>query len=130
MAASSNASVAETLNSFFRSVESLQLESVAPFFEEDAQMFSPLGAFPARLDGRAAIMAQFKAIADFVRQAPEPLKIEPRDLNIREHGDVALITFHLQPNAGPLHRRTFMMRRGASGWRIAHIHASIASTTM
>ena len=127
--AQTNASIAETLNSFFRSVESLQLENVAPFFEEDAQMFSPMGAYPARLDGRAAIMAQFKAIAEFARQAPEPLKIEPHDLNIRELGEIALITFHLKP-PGPLHRRTFVMRRGASGWKIAHIHASIASTTM
>ena len=127
--AQTNASVAETLNSFFRSVETLQLENVAPFFEEDAQMFSPMGAYPARLDGRAAIMAQFNAIAEFARQAPEPLKIEPHDLKIRELGEIALITFHLKM-AGPLHRRTFVMRRGASGWKIAHIHASIASTTM
>ncbi len=128
--AQTNASVAETLNSFFRAVESLQLENVAPFFEEDAQMFSPLGAYPARLDGRGEIMGQFKAIAEFARQAPEPLKIEPHDLKIRELGEIALITFHLKMAAGPLHRRTFVMRRGASGWRIAHIHASTASSTM
>jgi ketosteroid isomerase-like protein len=130
MAAATNTSIAETLNGFFRSVESLNLDNVATFFEDDAQMFTPLGAMPSRLDGRAAIITFFKAIADLAKQQPAPLKIEPQDLNIRELGDVALITFHLQLNAGPLHRRTFVMRRGTSGWRIAHIHASIASTTM
>jgi len=125
-----NSSVAETLNSFFRSVESLQIENVGQFFEDDAQMFTPFGAMPSRLDGRAAIMTFFKAVADMAKQQPAPLKIEPRDLNIRELGDIALITFHLQLNEGPLHRRTFVMHRSSSGWRIAHIHASTASTTM
>jgi hypothetical protein len=39
-----------------------------------------------------------------------------------------LITFHLRL-PGPLHRRSFVITKGASGWRIAHIHASIASPT-
>ncbi len=126
-----NASVAETLNSFFRSVESLNMDDVATYFEDDAQMFPPLGAFPSRLDGRAAIMPMFKAIADIAKNQPTPLKIEPSDLSIREFGDVALITFHLKlPGGAPLHRRTFVMRRGSNGWRVAHIHASHASTTM
>jgi len=128
--AATNTTVAETLNGFFRSVESLNLDNVASFFEDDAQMFTPLGAMPSRLDSRAAIINFFKAIADIAKNQAAPLKIEPQDLNIRELGDVALITFHLKLPAGPLHRRTFVMRRGASGWRIAHIHASIASTTM
>jgi ketosteroid isomerase-like protein len=127
--AESNTGVRETLYDFTRTVESLDLDKVAQFFEEDAQMFSPLGAFPSRLDGRAAIMNQFKAIAEAVRQMPVPLKIEPLDLVVREFGDFALLTFHLKLE-GPLNRRSFIMRRTGGSWRIAHIHASAASTTM
>ena len=124
----SNADVRETLNGFFRAVESMQLDRIAPFFEEDAQMFSPLGTYPARLDGRAAILAQFKAIAEAIKQMPSPLKIDPQQLIVRDFGDIALVTFHLEL-PGPLNRRTFIMHRTASGWRIAHIHASAATPT-
>src|SRR6266446_6234308 len=128
--ATNDANVAETLNNFFRAVESLNLDNVANFFEDDAQMFTPLGAMPSRLDGRAAIATFFKSIADIAKNQPAPLKIEPHDLSIRELGDVAVVTFHLKLNDQPLHRRSFIMHRGASGWRVAHIHASIASTVM
>lgn len=119
----------QTLQAFTRTVETLDLDKIAEYFEEDAQMFSPLGSYPARLDGRAAIMNQFKAIVETARAMPTPLKIEPIDLNVREFGDLALVTFHLNLQ-GPLHRRSFLMRRTGGRWRIAHIHASSASTTM
>jgi ketosteroid isomerase-like protein len=92
-------------------------------------MFSPLGTYPARLDGRAAILAQFKAIADAIKQMPAPLKIDPQHMAVREFGDLALVTFHLNLPGGPLHRRSFLLRRNANGWQIVHIHASAATPT-
>jgi hypothetical protein len=62
------------MKDFLRAVESLELARITPFFEEDAQMFSPLGTYAARLDGRPAIMEQFKSIAGFARAMPTPLK--------------------------------------------------------
>jgi ketosteroid isomerase-like protein len=126
--ADTNADIRQTLNGFFSAVESMQLDRIAPFFEEDAQMFSPLGAYPARLDGRVAIIAQFKAIAEAIKQMPSPLKIDPQQLVVREFGDLALVTFHLNL-PGPLHRRSFILRRTAGRWHIAHIHASAATPT-
>jgi ketosteroid isomerase-like protein len=126
--ADTNADIRQTLNGFFSAVESMQLDRIAPFFEEDAQMFSPLGAYPARLDGRTAIIAQFKAIAEAIKQMPSPLKIDPQQLVVREFGDLALVTFHLNL-PGPLHRRSFILRRTAGRWHIAHIHASTATPT-
>jgi len=118
----------ETLQQFFNAVMSQKLESIMGFFAEDAQMFSPMGTFPSRLDGRAAIGKQFGAILEAVKaQAGGTLKLEPQDIDVRELGtDAALITFHLKM-PGPLHRRSFVMTRNSGGWRIAHIHASIAS---
>jgi len=109
---------------------SQNLEKILAFFNEDAQMFSPLGTYPARLDGRAAIGKQFASIMEAIKSQPGGgLKIEPQDLDARELApNAALITFHLRL-PGPLHRRSFVMTKGASGWRIAHIHASITSPT-
>ena len=71
--ADANTDVRETLDRFFRAVESRELDRIAPFFEEDAQMFSPLGTYAARLDGRAAIMEQFGAIqVSAVQPIPRP----------------------------------------------------------
>ena len=91
-------------------------------------MFSPLGTYPARLDGRAAIMEQFKAISEALKQMPTPIRIDPQEMVVREFGDIALVTFHLKL-PGPLHRRSFILRKRDGRWRIAHIHASIASPT-
>jgi len=121
-----NADVHETLDRFFRAVESRELDRIAPFFEEDAQMFSPLATYPARLDGRAAIIEQFKAISEALKQMPTPIRIDPQELVVREFGDIALATFHLKL-PGPLHRRSFILRKRDGHWHIAHIHASIAS---
>ena len=126
--ADGNADVRETLDRFLRAVESRELERIAPFFEEDAQMFSPLGTYPARLDGRAAVMEQFKAISEALKQMPTSIRIDPQELIVREFGDIALLTFHLKL-PGPLHRRSFVLRKRDGRWRIAHIHASIASAT-
>jgi ketosteroid isomerase-like protein len=123
-----NADIRETLDRFFRAVESRELDRIAPFFEEDAQMFSPLGTYPARLDGRAAVMDQFKAISEALKQMPTPIRIDPQELVVREFGDIALATFHLKL-PGPLHRRSFILRKHDERWHIAHIHASIASAT-
>ena len=126
--AQGNSEVRETLDGFFRAVEARDLDRIAPYFEEDAQMFSPLGTYPARLDGRAAIMEQFKAISEALKQMPTPIRIDPQELVVRELGDIVLVTFHLKL-PGPLHRRSFILRKRDGRWRIAHIHASIASAT-
>jgi ketosteroid isomerase-like protein len=122
--------VLDTLNQFLDAVMAQKLEPIMAFFNDDAQMFSPLGTYPARLDGRAEIGKQFASIMETIKSLPGGgLKIEPQDIDVRELApNAALITFHLRL-PGPLHRRSFVMTRGASGWRIAHIHASIASPT-
>src|ERR1700722_4960751 len=116
-----------TLNEFLAAVMSQKLESIMAFFNEDAQMFSPLGAFPARLDGRGAIRKQFEVIMEDFKAPPGAgIKLEPQDPDAREWApNTVLFTFHLRL-PGPLHRRSILMTHGASGWRIAHIHASIA----
>ncbi len=120
----------DTLNQFLAAVMSQKHDRIMAFFNDDAQMFSPLGTYDTRLDGRGAIGKQFESILEVVKSQPGGgLKIEPQDIDARELApNVALITFHLRL-PGPLHRRSFVMTKGANGWRIQHIHASIASAT-
>jgi len=120
----------ETFHQFLNAVMSQKHDNIMQFFGDDAQMFSPLGTFASRLDGKGAIGKQFQSILDTVKtQFAGGLKIEPKDLSMRELADnVVLITFHLQL-PGPLHRRTFVMTKSGNAWRIAHIHASVASPT-
>lgn len=54
---------------------------------------------------------------------PPLLQIEPRDVDIRVLGDVALVTFHLGGDDS-LGRRTFVMVRRDAAWKILHLHAS------
>lgn len=116
-----------TLNEFMAAVMARKHDAIMAFFAEDAQMFSPLGVFPARLDGRAAIGKQFETILQTLMA--QPIQIDPQDMVIRELApNAVLFTFHLRLQ-GPLHRRSILLMKSGNDWRIAHIHASIASPT-
>ena len=86
----------ETLNQFLAAVMSQNLDRILPFFNQEAQMFSPLGIYDARLDGLAAIGKQFASIMEVVKRQPGGgFKIEPHDLDVREIApNGALVTFH------------------------------------
>ena len=73
---------------------------------------------------------QFEVIMEaFKAPSGGSIKLEPQDLDARELApNAVLFTFHLRL-PGPLHRRSILMTKGANGWRIAHIHASVASPT-
>ncbi len=118
----------DTLKQFLAAVMAMDHPKLMSFVDEDAQMFSPLGDYPARLDGRAAIGEQFATMMETIRtQQGGNVNLDPQDLSARELApNVTLVTFHLHL-PGPLHRRSCLMTRGATGWRIAHIHASLAS---
>ena len=51
---------------------------------------------------------------------------EARDLDVRMIGpETAIVSFHLE-NASRIARRTLVLRKESSGWRITHLHASNA----
>ena len=97
------------------------------FFNEDAQMFSPMGTYPARLDGRAAIGKQFASILKPSRAQPGgTLKIEPHDVDVRDSAP-SRADHVSSEDAGPAASAIVRDDARPGGWRIAHIHASIAS---
>jgi ketosteroid isomerase-like protein len=58
------------------------------------------------------------------------MDIQPRDLELQMSGTVAIATFHLDDRPGFLNRRTIVLRKQPSGWKIIHLHASEVATSV
>ena len=116
----------QTLSNFIQAFDNLDWEKFRNTFAEDATVFYPR-EFPHRANGRAEIEANFRHVFQQIRgQATKPpyMDIQPRELHIQMLGDVAIATFHLDDRPGVLNRRTVVLSRTTSGWKIVHLHAS------
>ena len=82
------------------------------------------------MDGRKAVEGLFKFIfppADAVpRVLPPP--VTPFNLLVQDLGGGAVVSFHVK-EANLVVRRTLVLRRTPSGWRVAHIHGSSSPAT-
>lgn len=118
------------LLSFIRAFEAGDLESMKRAFSADATSFPRSAPRQPAVSDRArrtmGIDPEMVAAVDTAKAAgtqPPYFGIEPRDLDIRVSGDMALATFHLVRD-GELGRRTFVLRREDDSWKILHMHAS------
>lgn len=99
------------------------------YFAEDATVFFPSvsgAGFPSgRVVGKAAIAREFEAA--YQRVGPpfggRGATIQPLDLMVQRFNDFAVVTFHLGSDTAQS-RRSFVLRRIESRWRIVHLHAS------
>lgn len=93
---------------------------------DDATAFLPLmigDAGPGRLNGREDILATFDIFFEGRQASGEDVMgIEPNELRVDQHGDVAIASFVLGPALD--NRRTFVFRRESDGWRVWHHHGS------
>lgn len=120
------AQVAQAAQAFVQAFRDLDWDRFEEAWAEDATAFMPKPEFPARLDGRDAIVSTFKSVfSDFPDrfEGPPYLTIDPVDLRIDVLGTAAIVTFHLGDEA-PRSRRTLIFVRQGEAWRIAHLHAS------
>lgn len=116
--------VAEVLASFVAAMNALDLDRFAAYFAPEAVAFFPGPPHPDRkVEGQAAIAEEFQGLFDHVRARAGRLNVQPRDLSILQHGEMAVATFHLGAPER-LQRRTIVLRRHESTWRIVHLHAS------
>ncbi len=136
-AASDSAGVHGAAVRFLAAFDSLQWEPFRAALAPDVTVFMPGSADPpARLDGRAAVEAEFRRFFDEVRAgrvrqgrtAPPFLGIGPRvrDLRVQLVGrSAAAVSFHLRAGEAPPSRRSLVLRREPDGaWRVVHWHAS------
>jgi ketosteroid isomerase-like protein len=124
--AASDDGLQKVLADFMQAFDNLDWERFRTSFDDDATVFYPR-TFPSRAEGRAAFEKNFKLVFEQIRQGrskPPYMDIQPKDLEIQRVGDVAIVTFHLDDRPGVLNRRTLVLRKTASSWKIVHLHAS------
>jgi ketosteroid isomerase-like protein len=120
----------EDLSDFIQAFDNLDWDHFRAAFADDATVFYPR-QFPHRANGRDEFERLFKDVFDGIRvgrtQAPY-MDIQPRDLQLQMVGTVAIATFHLDDRPGFLNRRTIVLQKQPSGWKIIHLHASEVAT--
>jgi ketosteroid isomerase-like protein len=127
--ASSEAEVQDALKEFVQAFDNLDWERFRLAFDDTATVFYPR-AFPERANGRTEFEKTFKVVFEQIRKGRSVgpyMDIQPRDLRIQLFGDVAIATFHLADRPGFLNRRTLVLHKADTGWKIVHLHASEVS---
>jgi len=125
-ALSPESEVQSTLATFVKAFDNLDWETFRESFEDDATVFYPR-ATPDRASGRAEFEQTFKKVFEQIRAGRTNgpyMDIQPRKLKIQMLGDVAIVSFHLDDRPGFVNRRTIVLHRRTSGWKIVHLHAS------
>lgn len=118
--------VRQTLAQFIRAFDNLEWDAFRMAFADDATVFYPRG-FPLRATGRAQFERNFKVVFEQIRigRTHGPyMDLQPRDLHLDLMEDVAIATFHLDDRPGFLNRRTIVLHKTSTGWKIVHLHAS------
>lgn len=120
------------LEQFLVAFSNRDIATFSAFFAEEATMFFPPSAFgpPSGLvEGRANIAEGFRRLYERTGPPRSPgAIIEPQDLRIKEFEGAAVVTFHLG-SENRRGRRTFVLRRYGTEWRIVHLHASTMEAT-
>lgn len=121
---------------FLAAFDDLDMPRFLDAFSDDATIIHPPAApprtFPTRLQGKAEIARTFGVVFDEIRRAsgrtaPPYQHLEPQDLLVQPFGDVAVLTFHLGTDSRR-GRRTLVLRRAGTTWKIVHLHASVFET--
>jgi ketosteroid isomerase-like protein len=117
---------------FLDAFSALDMPTFIAYFAEDATLFHPPFSgpevFPSRVEGRAEIQRSFQLVFDMFRRnldksRPPYIDIRPQDLLLQSYDDFAIVTFHLGTEANR-QRRTLVLRKIESEWKIVHLHAS------
>ena len=126
---SAESQVRAALARFVQAFDDLDWETFRLAFDDNATVFYPR-AFPERANGRAEFEKTFRTVFEQIRSgktAAPYMDIQPREMKIQLFGNVAIATFHLDDRAGFVNRRTMVLNKSETGWKIVHLHASEVS---
>lgn len=116
------------VSAWLRALETLDLDTFANGFAEDATAFVPFADTPQRLVGRAAIRARFARYVDDIRAGAMPApRFTLDDLVIQGEGDLRIVTFTYAIAVGQIRRRTLALRQADGAWYVLHLHGSNAA---
>jgi ketosteroid isomerase-like protein len=123
--------VERVINDFLVPFTNRDTAQFIEYFADDATFFFPQGTagFPGgRIQGKVAIAREFETRYERSGAAPAARPaIRPLDLVTQYFDDFAVVTFHLGTD-GQRSRRTFVLQRIDSRWKIVHVHASLHSS--
>jgi len=120
------------VSSFLTAFNNLDMPGFLDRFAEDATIIHPPAApprtFPTRLQGKQEIQRTFQVVFDQIRSASKRTSapyqdLQPRDLLVQQIDGFAVLSFHLGAERR-IGRRTLVLRRIGSDWKIIHLHAS------
>jgi len=124
----------QTLDTLVTAIETSDINLLLEAFDNEATVFMPIVAAPARLSGKVEIRQAFESLFKGRPAGASPQTVTPREIATQSFGDVAIVTFHLgevprQPVQGPvqLGRRTLVLRHIGDRWLVVHLHASAVS---
>lgn len=121
-------SARNTLDRFIDTFRALDEAGFERFLSADIVAFLPCEDDDLRrLEGRGAVMAQFRRLFGQLRDAGiETIASRQSGLELRSWGDTAMATFELE---GELRAgcRTVVLRRDRGEWRVVHLHVSSAA---
>jgi ketosteroid isomerase-like protein len=117
--------VEQVIKNFLVPFSSQRVSEFMEYFADDATVFFPSSRFPAvRVQGKTDIARAFGAV--FKSAGEGGSMIQPQNLLVQRFDDMAVVTFHLGTDTARS-RRTFVLRRIGSRWKIVHLHASSVS---
>ncbi|GAC1630668.1 MAG: hypothetical protein NVS9B14_01560 [Candidatus Acidiferrum sp.] len=117
------------LDKFLAAFSNLDWPAFRSCFDDSATVFHPSAAHMRRTDTPAEFEAAWREVFERIkkqsgRSGPPYMDLKPADLSILLLSpDVALVTFHL-PDSAVFGRRTVVLKKLSSHWKIVHIHAS------
>jgi ketosteroid isomerase-like protein len=112
--------IAEALAAFVDALSNLNRERLEACFTPNATVFHPTG-IPRQVGFWNERWGELVAS----QPGPPYFTLEPSEIQVQCLDNVAIVTFHLRGDR-PLGRRTLVLRNGADGWKILHLHASNA----
>jgi ketosteroid isomerase-like protein len=120
--------VTEAVRAFLAAFENLDWDRFIAAFAEDAVVFHPDEQRPQGFRGRAAVEASWRPVFDEIREksssGPPYHSLPPESLRVQILGaNVALASFELK-NEQRWGRRTLVLNKRGSAWKIVHLHAS------
>lgn len=117
---------------FLSAIANADWDSFRKFWSDDATMYAPGPTDAVRIEGIEALQRVWQRQFDLMRGAaldrgvkrPPFVTLVARDLRVDHLApDVAVVSFHLDDD-GRMRRRTLVVARRGSQWRITHLHAS------
>jgi ketosteroid isomerase-like protein len=124
----------QAARAFLDAFDRLEWDRFRSYLADDMTMFFPFAQTPSRVDGREAVERVFESFFRAERRqladsgAPITQGLNPRDMKVQLAGaDAAVVTFHLGSEKSPA-RRSLVLRRTGSEWKVIHWHASAIGT--